>query len=373
MGGDRESVSSRCSEGRHIVSTNFGAGDPGIPGRNSQDPLGTPAPQPGSPQSQIPRDDENAEEAPMADPFTGSAGSTGAGSTGAGSTGAGSTGSPFTPPPATSGVPGTSGASSAGTSGSRMGSGAGAASTTSGSAGSGSTGASGTGHGSSASGGGVSGAADTAKSEAADVASHAGEAGKKVAGTAKDEATHVVKEAGNQAKDLFEQARTQAVSQASEQQGRVASGLRSISDEFAQMGEGREDSGFAGQLVQMAGTRASAVASWLEDREPGDLLDEVKEFARRKPGVFIAAAAIAGIAAGRITKAVMSADSHDEPSTTPRATQAPSSTTVRPPSTSTVTPPPVTGTGVTGTGVTGSGLPGSTTGGVVGGPTTPGT
>ncbi|WP_146181302.1 hypothetical protein [Homoserinimonas hongtaonis] len=161
-------------------------------------------------------------------------------------------------------------------------------------------------------------AADAAKKEAAGVAAHAGEAGGKVAGTAKDEAANVAKEVGTQAKNLLSEARSQAVSQASEQQARVASGLRSISDEFSAMADDRQDSGVAGQLVGQAGSRAARVADWLEAREPGDLINEVKEYARRKPGVFIAVAAIAGVAAGRLTKAVMSADSDSDRSSAPK-------------------------------------------------------
>lgn len=172
-----------------------------------------------------------------------------------------------------------------------------------------------------------SGAASAAKTEAAGVAAHVGEASGRVAGTAKDEAANVAKEVGSQAKSLLGEARSQAVNQASEQQARVASGLRSISDEFSAMASDREDSGVAGQLVGQAGSRAARVADWLEAREPGDLINEVKEYARRKPGVFIAAAAIAGVVAGRLTKAVMSSDSGSDQGSAQKASPT---TTTRP-------------------------------------------
>lgn len=66
VGADRNVGRWHPTKGRRIVSTNFGAGDPGIPGRNAQSPHGEPAPQPGSPQSQIPREDEE-----IIDPFAG--------------------------------------------------------------------------------------------------------------------------------------------------------------------------------------------------------------------------------------------------------------------------------------------------------------
>jgi hypothetical protein len=48
--------------------------------------------------------------------------------------------------------------------------------------------------------------------------------------------------------------------------------------------------------------RTDSVASWLEAREPADLLDEVKSFARRSPGTFLAIAVGAGVLAGRLTR-----------------------------------------------------------------------
>ena len=44
-------------------------------------------------------------------------------------------------------------------------------------------------------------------------------------------------------------------------------------------------------LVETVGSRADSVATWLDQREPQDLLEEVKRFARRRPGVFLAIAA----------------------------------------------------------------------------------
>ncbi len=48
----------------------------------------------------------------------------------------------------------------------------------------------------------------------------------------------------------------------------------------------------------------SGASDWLAQRDPGSLLHEVKSFARRKPGVFIAGALVAGVVAGRLTRAL---------------------------------------------------------------------
>jgi hypothetical protein len=48
-------------------------------------------------------------------------------------------------------------------------------------------------------------------------------------------------------------------------------------------------------------------ATFLQNREPADLLDEVRSFARRRPGTFLLGAALAGVLAGRLTSGVKAA------------------------------------------------------------------
>jgi hypothetical protein len=153
------------------------------------------------------------------------------------------------------------------------------------------------------------GAADTAKQAAATAKEQAGQVGqqaaqnaKQVAGTAKEEATKVVSEAKQQAKQLYTESMSQLTDQAGVQQARVATGLRSMSDELSSMANNSEQQGVAAELVSTVASRAGSVASWLDGRDPASVLDEVKRFARRRPGVFIAAAAITGVVAGRLAR-----------------------------------------------------------------------
>ncbi|MBF4577558.1 hypothetical protein [Frondihabitans sp. VKM Ac-2883] len=67
--------------------------------------------------------------------------------------------------------------------------------------------------------------------------------------------------------------------------------------------------------------RAGSAASWLDGRDPGSLVDEVKQFAAQKPGTFIAIAAGAGLLAGRLTKALAADAKSDSPA--PAATTDP--------------------------------------------------
>lgn len=113
------------------------------------------------------------------------------------------------------------------------------------------------------------------------------------------------------------------------------------------MSDRAEDSGPAVTLVRQATDGADKVASWLESREPGDLLDEVRRFARQRPGTFLAAAAAAGAVAGRLTRnAVASAGGDTTPangvsdSTPGSRPPADASGYARPPMATPTVPPP---------------------------------
>lgn len=154
--------------------------------------------------------------------------------------------------------------------------------------------------------------ADTAKEQAKDVAQQGVEGGKHVAAVAADQAKEVASETGRQASALFQQARSELAEQLSSQQGRVADQLHSISKEFGSMASRSEEDGLAKDLAQQASQRVGTVAHWLEDREPGALVDELRRFARNRPGTFLAMAAGLGLVAGRMTRGVRAGAQEEE-------------------------------------------------------------
>lgn len=158
--------------------------------------------------------------------------------------------------------------------------------------------------------------AGTVKDEAADLKDTATDAAKDVAGTAKHEAAAVVGETKAQAKELFLQTQRELSDQAASQQRRVAAGLGSLGEELSDMARDSTGSGIAADLVQQVATRASGAAAWLDSRDPAGVLQDVKLFARRRPIVFIGAALVAGIAAGRLTRALI-ANARDEAASSP--------------------------------------------------------
>ena len=148
--------------------------------------------------------------------------------------------------------------------------------------------------------------ADTAKHEAGEVKDAAAGAAKDVAATAKHEAGGVARETKNQARALLEESRHELRDQASKQQQRLAAGLTSVGDDLGSMAAGSQSSGVASDIVQQVSDRVGAAGAWLADRDPAAVFSEVKSFARRRPGVFIAAGVLAGVVVGRLTRALAS-------------------------------------------------------------------
>ena len=174
---------------------------------------------------------------------------------------------------------------------------------------------------------------DAAKDEAAEVTRQAADAAQNVAGTAKAEAANVAAEVKTNAKDLMYQAKSGLTDQAGAQQQKVAEGFRSISTELHSMAAASEQPGVASDLVRQAAERSSAVASWLDGRDPASLLTEVKSFARQRPGTFLLLAAGAGVLAGRLSRSLSAG--------APESTGAASTASVsRVPDTGVAVPPP---------------------------------
>ena len=146
------------------------------------------------------------------------------------------------------------------------------------------------------------------KDEAAGVAQDAKAAGSRVASTAKDAAQQVAGDAKTQGRELLHTTGNEVRAQAATQQQRLAGGLRTVGGELHTMADSSQEHGFASDVAQRVAGRVDSVAGWLESREPTEVLDEVKQFARRRPGVFIAVAAGTGVLLGRLVRSLVSSD-----------------------------------------------------------------
>jgi hypothetical protein len=157
---------------------------------------------------------------------------------------------------------------------------------------------------------------DVAKDQAKNVGQTAAQAGSQVASTATDQAKEVVQETQRQAKDLLDQGRSQLKDQALSQQQKAGQSLSALAQELRSLADGTSDGapGPARDLLQQASSSVENFASMLQNREPAELLDDVRSFARRKPGMFLLGAAVAGVLAGRLTSGVKA--SHSSTGTT---------------------------------------------------------
>jgi hypothetical protein len=135
---------------------------------------------------------------------------------------------------------------------------------------------------------------ETAKHQAAGVASTTAEQARNVAG-----------EAQAQARNLMTESRSQINQQAAAQKDKASGGLRGLATELRSMADQGQQSGIASDLARQAADKAQELAGWLDGREPGDLLNDVRDLARRRPGTFLLGAAAAGVLAGRLTRSAV--------------------------------------------------------------------
>lgn len=145
----------------------------------------------------------------------------------------------------------------------------------------------------------------SATQRAQEAAGTAADEGRHVAGTARQEAQNVASEAATQARnvlgDTMGQVSSQLGSQSSEQKTKLASTLRTLGEDLDSMA-GRGTPGLASDLARQASGHARTLGEHLESREPSELLDDVRRFARRRPGTFLLGALAAGVVVGRLAR-----------------------------------------------------------------------
>jgi ElaB/YqjD/DUF883 family membrane-anchored ribosome-binding protein len=139
---------------------------------------------------------------------------------------------------------------------------------------------------------------DTAKQHGSDVASTAADEAKQVAGEAKAKATDLLSDVKAQ---VDEQSRTQL-------QG-LAAKIGELGDELDGLirGDGTSE-GAVTDMARQLSDRTRALSNHLADREPAQLVADVRSFARRRPGTFLIGAAAAGLVAGRLTRGAKAAN-----------------------------------------------------------------
>ena len=99
-------------------------------------------------------------------------------------------------------------------------------------------------------------------------------------------------------------------SRVDEQKNRAADGLGGIADVFRNAGnELRSENEALAQYVDMASDQLRRFAETIRQRGVSDMMDDVNQFARRNPAIFIGGAFLIGVGLARFLKA--SADRDD--------------------------------------------------------------
>ncbi|MDF9716888.1 hypothetical protein INN71_17440 [Nocardioides sp. ChNu-153] len=162
----------------------------------------------------------------------------------------------------------------------------------------------------------------TEKAQAA--ASTAVDEGRHVTGVAKDEAQNVASEVSAQTRQLVGETRQQVAQQlddqSRQQRDKLVGTLGTLSDDLSQMADRSESSGLAVQAAREVADRTRSLQSYLDGRDPSELLDDARDFARRRPGVFLLGALVAGVVAGRVVRGAKDAPQAGAGSTAPTPT-----------------------------------------------------
>jgi len=183
--------------------------------------------------------------------------------------------------------------------------------------------------------------AGTVKDQAGAVASTTAQAAGEVKDTAKEQAGVVADETKQQVGNVVNELRGQVSAQSEVQTRRAVGGLRSIADQVRDLAEGKSpQSGQVADFLRQVADRVQRVAGQVESQGPAGLFEQARDFARRRPGGFLASAALAGAAAGRMVKGASAGGSSDSPSTYRPETMSPTGT-----DTTTTTPSYDYGTG----------------------------
>ena len=132
-----------------------------------------------------------------------------------------------------------------------------------------------------------------------------------VVDTARNQAREVTSEIASQTREVIRELRTDLRDQSVTQRDRLADALRQFSDDLDRMAASTGQSGFAASAASQVAGKSRELSQFLQDHEPSDLLDEVRKFARQRPGAFLAGSALAGVLVGRLTRGAAAGSSAD--------------------------------------------------------------
>jgi hypothetical protein len=189
--------------------------------------------------------------------------------------------------------------------------------------------------------------ASTAVEESKELGRNALDTGGDLVDEARDQVGAVATELRHQTRQLVDDTRSQLRDQADGQRSQLATALAAFGGELRALIDGHPDqAGTAGRYVDQAGKVVDELAGQIRDRDFAGIVDDVQRFARRRPGVFLAAVAATGFVAGRLARSA--SDDRSEANDAGDGDGVPSSPSPAPVVASTDPPgPELGGTGMT--------------------------
>ncbi|HYI61697.1 MAG TPA: hypothetical protein VEW93_07820 [Acidimicrobiales bacterium] len=144
----------------------------------------------------------------------------------------------------------------------------------------------------------------TAADEGRQVASTAAEQAREVMGTAAEQAASVGGQAVEQARGVLDSATGEVRDQLEQRLRDLAGAARGTANELEALCDGRpDDAGRTRDLARQASEHLGRMADRAEEMGVQGVVQEVGDMARRRPVVFLAGAAAAGVLVGRLARA----------------------------------------------------------------------
>lgn len=152
--------------------------------------------------------------------------------------------------------------------------------------------------------------AEAARDQGRQVADEAGTQARQVADTAQQQAAEMTREARAQGEELLQEAQQQLKAQASEQTHRLGGAVDALGSRLQALADGRpEEAGPVGEYAERVAGQTRDIAGRIDELGFEGVLDEVQQFARRRPGAFLLGAAVAGFASSRLARGAKEAQS----------------------------------------------------------------
>jgi len=142
----------------------------------------------------------------------------------------------------------------------------------------------------------------TTTNPGSDTGDGATERARAVASEGKEQVGEIAQHARQQASELVDQVRNEVRSQTDQQAQRINTAMRDVGRQLRDLADGNPSDGPVRSLAREAADRVEALSSRFDGTGIDGTLTSARDFARRRPLVFLAGALTAGMLVGRVLR-----------------------------------------------------------------------